>query len=467
MISFSCSTKNQVEEKKMGFSGADGEVKLMILDPGHFHASLVLKSMYDQVDTVVHVYAPEGPELEAFVSSIASYNSRETEPTNWHLQVYKGPDFLEKMIEEKVGNVMVTSGNNQRKTESIKAAVDAGINVLADKPMAIDSEGFKLLKEAFASAEKNKVLLYDIMTERFEITSILQKELSLMPEVFGTLEKGSLENPAVIKESVHHFSKYVSSKPLVRPAWFFDVSQQGNGLVDVTTHLVDLVQWTCFPDQVINYEQDIEMMEARRWATELTPLQFENVTNLSTYPEYLEKDIIDNDKLRVFSNGEMNYKINDVHTRISVIWNYEAPEGSGDTHYSIIRGTKANLLIKQGKEENFKPELYMEPVNGVDKESFQSNLEGALVVLQKKYPGLSVERESKDNLWKVIIPEKYRLGHEAHFREVTEKYLQYLVKGDLPDWEVPNMISKYYVTTKALEMAMEKSPNTILSKGAP
>ena len=67
-----------------------------------------------------------------------------------------------------------------------------------------------LLKTAFASAEQNGVLLYDIMTERYEITTIMQKELSQIPGVFGKQEKGTPEEPAITKESVHHFFKYVS-----------------------------------------------------------------------------------------------------------------------------------------------------------------------------------------------------------------------------------------------------------------
>ena len=165
-----------------------------------------------------------------------------------------------------------------------------------------------------------------------------------------------------------------------------------------------------------------------------------------------------NDKLRVFSNGEINYKIKDVHAKISVIWNYETPEGSGDTHYSFMRGSKANLIIRQGEEENFKPELYLELVEGVDEKTFESGLKQSLAVLQQKYPGITVRRENEKKWWKVTIPESYRHGDEAHFREVTKNYLQYLKNGDLPDWEVPNMISKYYVTTKALEMAKEKQP---------
>jgi hypothetical protein len=37
--------------------------------------------------------------------------------------------------------------------------------------MAIDKQNFELLKSAFAIAEKNKVLLYDIMTGEYCIGS--------------------------------------------------------------------------------------------------------------------------------------------------------------------------------------------------------------------------------------------------------------------------------------------------------
>lgn len=437
--------------EKSTFTGAEDEIRLMTLDPGHFHAHLVQQSMYDQVSPTVFVYAREGSELDAYKAAIQNYNSRTENPTTWELDVYTGEDFLEKMIEEKKGNVMITAGNNRDKTQNIKAAVDASIHVLADKPMAIDSEGFEILKEAFASAEENEVLLYDIMTERFEITSILQKEFSQLTPVFGELEKGTVEDPAITKESVHNFFKQVSGKPLIRPAWFYDVSQQGAGIVDVTTHLVDLVQWEAFPETIIDYETDIELINARKWPTELSLEQFERSTGLDAFPEYLNQ-YVENGQLKTNSNGEINYKINDIHAKVSVIWNYQAPEGSADTHYSIMRGTKSNLVIRQDKKENYIPELYIEPVGEVDMEAFENDLKSSVSDMQEKYPGIELSKDGNTG-WKVVIPETYRTGHEAHFREVTEKYLQYLVEGKLPDWEVPNMLTKYYITTKALEMA--------------
>ncbi len=449
MVAFdSCETG-----KKAKFTGAEGEVKLITLDPGHFHAALVQKNMYKQVNPIVYVYAPEGDDLNEHLKKIEAYNTRAENPTNWKEEVYRGPDFFAKMIAEKKGNVMVTAGNNRKKTEYIKGTIEAGINVLADKPMAINAGNFEVLKQAFEAAKTNNVLLYDIMTERFEITTLLQKEFSLLPEVFGTLEKGTPENPAVTKESVHHFFKYVSGVALKRPAWFFDVEQQGEGIVDVTTHLVDLVQWECFPEVILDYTKDVEIQSAKRWTTDMSKEQFTQATAMPEYPDYLAKDV-KNDTLRVYSNGEINYKLKGVHAKVVVIWNFMPPEGTGDTHYSIMRGTKTNLVIRQGADQGYKPALYIEPVANTDLAAFEKTLTDNLKKIQAKYAG--IELKKLDTGWEVLVPAKYHNGHEAHFGQVTERYLQYLVDGKLPDWEVPNMLAKYYTTTKALEVAKGK-----------
>jgi predicted dehydrogenase len=437
-------------------------VNLITLDPGHFHAALVQKIMYNTVNPVVNVYAPEGPDLKLHLGRINSYNSRAENPTHWKEEIYTGNDFLDKMLSEKKArpngaarrrNVVVMAGNNQKKTEYIFKAVDAGFNVLADKPMAIDKKNFELLRSAFDVAAKKNVLLYDIMTERYEITTMLQKELSLLPQVFGQLTKGTPGKPAVTKESIHHFFKYVSGSVLTRPPWFMDVTQEGEGIVDVTTHLVDLVQWECFPEQVIDYTKDIKLTSARRWSTDMTATQFNALTKLNGFPDYLKKNVTNDSMLKVFSNGEINYEIKGIHAKVSVTWNYKAPEGTGDTHYSIMRGTKANLIIRQGAEQNYKPVLYIEPIDDADA-SYANNLKDQLRSVQVKYPGIDIQKNSTG--WKVIIPEKYNEGHEAHFARVMEKFLQYFKEGKLPVWEVPNMIAKYYTTTSALEMALQK-----------
>ncbi len=431
-----------------------GKIRLITLDPGHFHAALIQKSMFPMVDSTVFVYAPSGPDVQGYLNRIKSYNQRPEEPTHWNEQVYLGPDFLEKMLHDRAGNVVIISGNNQKKTEYIKKSIDAGFHVLADKPMAINKANFETLKAAFADAEKNKTVLYDIMTERYEITNLLQRELSMLPELFGTLEKGTANAPAVTKESVHHFHKYVSGQVLVRPAWFMDVLQQGEGLTDITTHLVDLVQWECFPDQILDYSRDVQIRSAKRWPTEITQSQFNTITHQTEFPDFLKKDVIHDSIISVFANGEIQYQIKGVYAKVSVRWAYQAPEGTGDTHYSIMTGTKARLVIRQGAEQQYKPTLYIEPVNP-QSPSLENTITTQFKKIAEKYPGVSLNKINAG--WEVIIPDHYKEGHEAHFAMVTEKFLNFLDKGTVPVWEVPNMIAKYYTTTTALEMAKTTS----------
>lgn len=449
-----CQGGGQKKDEASVFTGAAGEVRLITLDPGHFHAALVQKSMYPQIDQEVHVFAPAGSDVTEHLARVEGYNSREDQPTSWKEVVYTGEDFLERMLDTKPGNLVVLAGNNARKTEYILKAVNAGLNVLADKPMVITPDRYPLLEEAFRVAAEKGVFLYDIMTERYEITTMLQRELSLVKEVFGELLPGTVEEPAITKESVHHFSKMVSGKPLRRPAWFFDTTQQGEGIVDVTTHLVDLIQWEAFPEVILKKE-DVELLDARRWSTGMTLEQFSGVTGMEQFPGFLEGSVEDG-VLKVFSNGAFNYKLKGIHARISVIWNYSAPAGTGDTHYSIMRGSRCNLVIRQGAEENYQPVLYIEPVEGEDPKAFETALQKVIdEKLGVSWPGVKLSSAGV-NRWSLEIPAIYKVGHEAHFGQVMEKYLSFLVKGEMPAWEIPNMLVKYYTTTEALKLASEE-----------
>lgn len=426
-------------------------IKLITLDPGHFHAALIQKSMYPQVDPSVHVYAEDGRDLKLHLERIDGYNKRTAEPTAWKENVYTGKDFFAKMIAEKKGNVVVLAGNNRLKTNYILESVRNGFHVFADKPMAVDTKGFEQLKLAFTEAKKKGVQLYDIMTERFEITTQLQRAFSMEPELFGSLEKGTPEDPSVTKISVHHFYKYVSGSVLTRPSWFFDDKQQGAGIVDVTTHLVDLIQWECFPGQIIDYKKNVKMLNAKSWTTPVSAADFTIVTK-EAVPDYLKAISDAKGDIQVNCNGEFTYNINGVHAKVSVIWNYKAPEGTGDTHYSLMRGTKASLIIKQGKEENFKPTLYIEQRQ--KDAAFEDKLKASIQKISQTFPGIALVKINND--WTISVPEKYNDGHESHFAQVTKKYLDYLQNNNMPAWEVPNMIAKYYTTTKAKELANTK-----------
>ena len=123
------------------------------------------------------------------------------------------------------------------------------------------------------------------MTERFEVTTMLQRALvNDRGDVRRDRPGHARPSPAVYMESVHHLMKVVAGAPNIRPPWFFDTDEQGEGLNDIGTHLVDLVQWTLFPDQAIDYRADIRVLAAQRWPTWIPEADFRRVTSEPRFP---------------------------------------------------------------------------------------------------------------------------------------------------------------------------------------
>src|SRR5258708_5287345 len=157
--------------------GPEAPVRLITFDPGHFHAALIQKDMYPGVSDTVHVYAPLGPDLIAHLSRISQFNQRGEHPTRWRMEIHTGPDFEEKLLRERPGNVVVLSGRNQGKIDRILACLKAGLNVLADKPWIIAAANLPKLEVALDAAKAKALVPYDVIPVRYDITTILQKEL--------------------------------------------------------------------------------------------------------------------------------------------------------------------------------------------------------------------------------------------------------------------------------------------------
>jgi predicted dehydrogenase len=439
-------------------------VRLMTLDPGHFHAGLIQKEMYPGVAARVDVYAPLGPDLIEHLNRIAAFNRRADRPTAWELEVHTGPDFFERMLRDKPGNVVVLSGRNGVKIDRIVASVKAGLNLLADKPWILRSADLTKLEAALADADARKTVAYDIMTERFEVTSELQRALVNDKATFGDIVPGTQAEPSVYMESVHHLMKVVSGAPNIRPTWFFDTNEQGEGLNDIGTHLVDLVQWTLSPDRAIDYKNDVKVLAAQRWPTWIPEADFKRVTNAPKFPDSLAGSVKDG-KLEYYCNTLVSYTLRGVHTKLNVIWDWEAPEGSGDTHFAFYRGTRARVEVRQTRADKFLPELYVIPATPALKAEVLAAVEARLKALQPQFPGVGVEERGAE--LHVTVPAALRVGHEAHFAQVASKFLEYLRnRAALPAWERPNMIAKYFVTTTGTELS-RKSPSQPAPRIAP
>jgi hypothetical protein len=76
-----------------------------------------------------------------------------------------------------------------------------------------------------------------------------------------------------------------------------------------------------------------------------------------------------------------------------------------------------------------------------------------IAALQSRWPDLAaVEAGSELH---IVIPERFRVGHEAHFGQVAERFFDYVKSPrSIPAWERPNMLAKYYVSTKGVELGV-------------
>src|SRR5882724_796616 len=198
------------------------------------------------------------------------------------------------------------------------------------------------LENVLDAAEEAGLVAYDIMTERYEITSILQRELVNDAGVFGRLEQGGDAEPAVTARSVHYLMKVVAGVPLRRPVWFFDVDETGEGLADVGTHVVDLVQWTAFPDAKLDYRTDVQVLGGKRWPTVMSRADFEKVTGDAEFPQFLMKNV-KNGQLEYFCNNSVHYTVRGAHVKLDILWSWEAVPGTGDTYDASFRGSKARV----------------------------------------------------------------------------------------------------------------------------
>jgi predicted dehydrogenase len=417
-------------------------MRLIVADPGHFHAALLQKDMYPSLDSRVAVYAPLGRDVLDYLARIALFNSRPEDPTRWDLDVHLSANPMAALLRDRAGDIVVFAGRNRGKIDRIVSALEAGLHVLADKPWIIASSDLPKLERALALAEEKNLAAYDMMTERYEVTSQLQREFVNDPAVFGAIEHGSRSEPAVQARSVHNLMKVVAGIPLRRPPWFFDIAEYGGGLADVGTHVVDLVQWTAFPDRPIDFRTEIDVIDGRRWPLTLTPEQFAQMTGE-------KRDA----PLDYYCNNSVRYTLRGVHVKLEIVWQWQAEPGAGDVYEATFRGSRARAEIRQGAAEKHIPELYIIPAAGVRAEVFAA-VHARIRALQSRWPGLAAVAAG-DEL-RIAIPERFRVGHEAHFGQLASRFFDYAQSPQLmPEWERSTMLAKYYVSTKGVERFVE------------
>ncbi|HSQ56864.1 MAG TPA: putative oxidoreductase C-terminal domain-containing protein, partial [Gemmata sp.] len=395
---------------------------------------------------------PLDADVATHLNHLASFNSRQENPTAWEVDLRAGPNWLERFLREQPGNTVVLSGRNRQKIDLMRAAVGQALNVLADKPWIVEPADFPKLDELFRAAELHEVLVWDVMTERHEVTNRLQRELVRDPDIFGGWQSGSPAQPALVLESVHHLKKLVAGRPLVRPWWWFDPLISGEAMADVGTHLADLALWLIAPDHPIDYLADIAILDAESWPLVLSGEQFRELTGLANYPAELATQVVSG-QLYYAGNGTVLFKLGDIHVKLGTQWEYEAPPRGGDTHAAIALGTKARVSIRQQPDGD--PEVWVTPNDPADHARMMRQLYVKCDDLREQLPGLSLTDRGTEVQFR--IPDELRIGHEGHFALVMEEFTRYFqTPRAVPAWERPNTLAKYYITTRAVELAREK-----------
>jgi predicted dehydrogenase len=431
-------------------------VQLVTLAPGHFHAALVQKEALVGVDPHVHVYGPQDDDLRAHLERIARFNSRERHPTNWTLDVHAGNDWFERFLNDRPGNAVVIAGRNRPKIDLILAAVSAGYCVLADKPWIVEAADFPKLERVFVEAERNGVYAQDVMTERFEVTTQLQRELMRDERIFGEPLTGRFDQPAMVLESVHYLVKTVDGVPLRRPAWWFDPAVAGEAMADVGTHLADLALWLTFPNEAIALA-DLEVLDADLWPTAVLVDDFRTMTGLPEVPDDLAH-LRNGDELTYHGNGSALVRIRDRFVRLTTRWEVAATGPNGDTHLASAHGSKSTITIRHEPAFGPGPQVFVTPAPG-EMARVLSAVQDVCRTWSNRCPGyVAIDLGERIH---IPIPASERTGHEAHFADVMGDFVGFFrERSSLPAWEKPNLLAKYFITTQSVARARTKSINS-------
>jgi predicted dehydrogenase len=428
----SCAARRAPSNWRPIEGSAMAKIGLIVVDPGHFHAALAQKEMYDNVAERVHVYAPVGPDLVDYLTRIARFNNRNEAAKPTSLTAWRTSGRATRRSSPAATTKRSVAGK----------AVGAGLHVLADKPMIIRRRDLPPLADLLEAAAAKRLVVLDMMGGRAEITRSLTRLLHADPAIFGEQSTGSASEPGVTMTSIHHLMKMVSGVPNLRPAWYFDIAQQGDALADIGTHLVDRVHTTLFPGAALDYRSDINIGAVKRWPTMMDLAQFRQVTGTMDWPEYLAEAVAGG-TLAYQCNVNLGYAVRGVHVGLDMAWEWLEPLDSGDTHTEIWRGTRARIELRHGPEHGWKAQLYVVPQADI-----ATALKRRVAALAETHRGLGLEKDGTE--WKIVVPDGLRIGHDAHFRELTKGFLAHVENpASLPAETNTNLLAKYYVTTAA------------------
>ncbi len=374
------------------------------------------------MDPVIHVHAPPGPDVEAFIALIDGFNNRNIDPTSWRLESHIGVKALDTLIAERHGEIVV----------------------LADKPWLTDSANLPHLDAITAQG----ALAVDIMTGRHSALARLRNLIIAAPDLFGALDGG--DGPALEFSSTHHLLKTVDGRPLRRPPWFYDSSMQGDGLVDIQSHYVDQAQWILGPDHHFDVDRDVEMLDAKRWSLPVPLEVFRESTGDAAFPDDLT-EMVEDGNLHLACNARVGYRMRRVHVRQHCEWGLREAPGGGDVHGFTARGEKAVLTIRNDPETGFRPRMGLRRHDNQD-------IEPALGKWRATFSAL--EARPGDEGYLLSLPSRAEVAHEAQFPDMLDQFLDLVEAEVWPDELMARIRARYTLLARARARAGDRALRT-------
>ena len=232
-----------------------------------------------------------------------------------------------------------------------------------------------------------------------------------------------------------------------------DVRQQGEGLADVTTHLVDRIHRALLAEGAAPRLEDVKVVSAKAWPTKISREDFRRSTGLSEWPAYLKQDVDATGTLNCRANGEAFYTFKGHLVKLEVKWDVEAPAGGGDQARFVLRGKNATLTVRDDPSRG-KPSIFVRPsAAALAKGDFAAALDRAVARFGKRVPGVKAEHTGDE--WRLVIPAGAEVSHDAAFGAFTETFLAHVRNGDFPEAEYDHLLVKYRVLSEICARARQ------------
>ena len=169
-----------------------------------------------------------GVSVTGFYDNVNKESAQEAS-VKFNAPVY---DSLDDLIYSSGANTLITAAINSDKADIIVKAIDAGINIISDKPRVTTVDDLHRVTDAL---ERNKqVKLYLMLSERYNPVVVTAKKLIDAGEIGSVV--------GIINMRPHRL------RPQGRPDWMFNSRQYGGIINDIGVHDIDIAVWLANSD---------------------------------------------------------------------------------------------------------------------------------------------------------------------------------------------------------------------------